>query len=75
MFYASVGAEVLRICRATSNLHDTTLSVKSLISRMYRQGATEYILKKSLIKCLTKHRIAIAKFNMSTEALVNEFMG
>ena len=52
MFYSSVGAEVLRICRATSNLHDTTLSVKSLVSRMYRQGAIEHNLKDSLIKCL-----------------------
>ena len=41
MFYSSACAEVLRICRATSNLYETTISAKSLISRIHRQGATE----------------------------------
>ena len=74
MFYSSICAEVLRICRATSNLHNTTLSVKTLLNRMYKQGATEYNLKASLTKCLNKHHIAMTKFNRSTEALVNEFL-
>ena len=74
MFYSSACAEVLRICRATSNLHDTTISAKSLISRMHRQGATECTLKSFLTKSLNKHQIAMTKFNISTEALVNEFI-
>ena len=74
MFYSSACAEVLRICRATSSLEDTILSVKSLISRMHRQGANKHTLKAFLTKCLTKHHIVLTKFNISTEALVNEFI-
>ena len=33
MFYSTACAEVLRICRATSNLNDTIESVKALTSR------------------------------------------
>ena len=58
MFYSSACAEVLRICRATSSLHDTTISAKSLISRMHREGAAERTLKAFLTKCLNKHHIA-----------------
>ena len=74
MFYASICAEVLRICRATSNLDDTVQSVKSLITRMYNQGATKQALKVSLTKSLNKHHFSMAKFHSSTEAIVNKFL-
>ena len=73
MFYSSASAEVLRICRATSNLHDVTTSVKSLISRMLKQGATESSLKNSFMKSLNKHKIPMTKFNITTEAMIRNF--
>ena len=73
MFYSSASAEVLRICRATSNLHDVATSVKSLISRMLKQGATECSLKNSFMKSLKKHQIAMTKFNITTEAMIRNF--
>ena len=73
MFYASSCAEVLRICRATSNLHDANMSAKALVRRMHNQGATEHTFKSFLTKTLNKHHEAIDKFNMSTHALINGF--
>ena len=39
MFYSTISAEVLRICRATSNFSDFLDSVKKLLKRMIKQGA------------------------------------
>ena len=39
MFYYTISAEVLRICRATSNFSDFVDSVKKLLKRMIKQGA------------------------------------
>ena len=74
MFYASTCTEILRICRATSNLCDTVQSVKSLITRMYKQGATEKSLKISLTKSLNKHHTSLVKFNTPINIIVNEFL-
>ena len=39
MFYASIAAETLRICRATSSMEKLIVSIKNLFSRMFNQGA------------------------------------
>ena len=74
MFYSSACAEVLRICRATSSLHDAAVSAKSLVDRMLRQGAAEHTLKFFLTNSLNKHRIPITKFGTSTTDFVDKFM-
>ena len=74
MFYSSACAEVLRICRATSSQHNASLSAKSLIDRMLKQGATEYSLRIALSKSLSKHQTLITKFGTSTEDFINELM-
>ena len=73
MFYSSASAEVLRICRATSTLHDVIISVKSLVKRMMSQGALELSLRKSFRKTLNKHQISLNKFNVSSGFMINEF--
>ena len=37
MFYGSIGAELLRISRATSKIEDLTRNCKQLLSRMLKQ--------------------------------------
>ena len=39
MFYSTIGAEVLRICRATSHYNFFLVSARNLITRMRNQGA------------------------------------
>ena len=74
MFYSSACAEVLRICRATSSQHNASLSAKSLVDRMLKQGATEHSLRIFLSKSLSKHQTLITKFGTSTEDFINKFI-
>ena len=74
MFYSSACAEVIRICRATTNLEDTIVSARSLIKRMLKQGAILSALKSSLIKSLNKHHISLDKFNISTQTMINRLI-
>ena len=47
MFYSTTSAEILRICRATTDFNEFSLTSKLLIQRMLRQGACD----KGLEKC------------------------
>ena len=38
MFYGSIGAEFLRIARATTKIEDVTTTCKQLLARMCNQG-------------------------------------
>ena len=70
MFYASASAEGLRICRATSDLHNAVGSMKLLMARMLKQGAVEHLLKTSLTKIFNKHNIS-TKYNTTTIDFIN----
>ena len=74
MFYSSICAEVLRICRATENLIDANHSVKSLLNRMYRQGALKNKLKSVLNKTFNKHCTIVVKFHTTVSNLVQGFL-
>ena len=74
MFYSSACAEILRICRATSSLEDTLVLTKSLINRMFHQGAILSSLKLSLMKSLNKHQTLLDKFNITTQDMVNNLI-
>ena len=50
MFYASIGAEILRIGRVSSNEDSFFASAKAIISRAMKQGAKTNRLSKSLKK-------------------------
>ena len=71
MFYASIAAEALRICRATSNEGEAVQSVKSLLARMYNQGAEKSKMQKSLSKIFNKNQVA-AKYNGTTDNLLHK---
>ena len=73
MFYSSASAEILRICRATSNIDDATISARSLINRMRLQGAIDSTLKGFLFKSLNKHWVDISKFSVSIDTLILNF--
>ena len=72
MFYASIAAECLRICRATSSLDLALLSVTSLLTRMSQQGAVRTKMKMYITRTLKKHKIN-DKFNTSNEILTTKF--
>ena len=73
MFYSSACAEILRICRASSNLYYAVVSVKQLISRMITQGANIDQLKRSIANSFKKHIESLAKFQMPVDSILNRF--
>ncbi len=56
IFYSSLGAEILRIARATSNVESFTVSSKSLIVRMVKQGAVMSKVHAVLKKFFGRHQ-------------------
>ena len=70
MFYSSIAAECLRISRSTSSVEQTVLTISSLFSRMYQQGAEKSKMKNAVSKAFNKHQIG-NKFNISTYELLN----
>ena len=56
IFYSSLGAEILRIARATSNVESFTESSKNLIMRMVMQGAVISKVQAVLKKFFGRHQ-------------------
>ena len=55
MFYSTIAAEVLRIARATTLSNSFIVSVKSLLQRMFKQGANAQRTRKTLSKTFNRH--------------------
>ena len=67
MFYGSIGAEFLRISRATSKIEELTHNCKQLLSRMLKRNGQMTRIKFSLIKMIQRHQEVFIKYNKSTE--------
>ena len=50
IFYSSIGAEILRISRASNNVHHFIAASRTLLSRMISQGARHHRLVRVLKK-------------------------
>ena len=83
MFYSTINAEVLRICRATSNFSDFVDSVKKLVKRMIKQvakpptivgreGGNEAI-KTNLLKMMGRHWCDFENFTTTKFTIICEY--
>ena len=72
MFHSTIGAEVLRICRATSSYNSFIQCTKPFISRMVHQGANGSSVKHVLNKFVARHQETFSKFNLPSSQIVNE---
>ena len=70
MFYASIGAEILRISRVNSNIAQFLDSSKILIQRMLKQGAKKHRLTKILKKMYGRHE-TLQQFGTNAVEFVN----
>ena len=70
MFYVSIGAEFLRISRATSKVADLTRNCKQLLRRMLKENGQMRRIKVSLIKMIQRHQEVFIKYNKSIEEKV-----
>ena len=65
MFYASIGAEFLRICRISSDLSHAKICLSSLVGRAIKQGADQEFLLITLRRTLNRHSDVFLKFRDS----------
>ena len=70
MFYSSISAECLRICRATSADVQAIKSIKILLSRMANQGAKQDKMKNYISRAFNRHQIS-RKYNITDNDLVS----
>ena len=69
MFYSTISAEILRICRATYKYTNFLLSCEKLIIRMIKQGAKPLGIKNVVCKMIKRHTSDFDKFFKSPESI------
>ena len=74
MFYSSLGAEFLRICRATSNLQEVLTTSTSLITRMINQGANVRRINSTLGKVVNRHNCICLKYGVHNDEIIHKVM-
>ena len=72
MFDATIGAEFLQICRATSNYNSFKDSAQKLITRMCNQGADTQDIQLVVYKMINRHWEPFVKFNLSSEKIASD---
>ena len=71
IFYSSIGAETLRIAKASNNADAFYFSVKPLIERMIKQGADCLKLSNVLRKFYNKHKIYFSDKAKTSQELIS----
>jgi len=69
MFYTTIAAECLRICRSTSDLEPAINSIKTLFLRMKLQGAETDKFNNSINRIFNKHNI-YDKYNTNKRTIL-----
>ena len=74
MFLATISAEILRICRATSSVVQFIKTSKVFLHRMLRQGVDPLDVKKVLVKMINRHVLQFAKDNTKNRDLIQQLL-
>jgi len=65
MFYSSIGAEFLRICRVSSDINHAKISISSLFERAIKQGADKELLLFTIRRTVNRHEVDFLKYTGS----------
>ena len=74
MFFATISAEILRICRATSSVVQFIRTSKAFLHRMLSQGADPLGFKKVLVKMINSHALQFEKYNANNINLIQQLL-
>ena len=72
MFLSTIGAETLRICKASSSFEHFTRFCQHFFDRMVNQGAAVREIKSVLMKFFKRHESTIVKSSKTPEQIVVE---
>ena len=73
MFYASIGAEILRIGRVSSSTNNFLSSCRILITRIKKQGANNFKLNKVLKKTYGRQQL-LRKFGSNATEFAHKIL-
>ena len=71
IIYSAIGAELLRIARASNNPESFSTAIKPLIAHMSRQGVAIGKMNSSILKFFEKHRSDFNNVCQSKQELLN----
>ena len=74
IFYASLGGELLRIARCTTNISEFSKSSQCLLNRVNKQGAKISRVKKTIIKIFNNHPSDFEPFFKSASELSHKIL-
>ena len=63
MLFATISADILGICQATSSVVQFIKTSKVFLHQMLRQGADPLGVKKVLVKMINRHALQFEKYN------------
>ena len=69
--YSAIGAESLRIARASNNPESFSTAIKPIIARMIRQGVTIGKINSFILKNFNKHQVDFNNVFQSKQELLN----
>ena len=72
IFLSTIGAETLRICRASSCFEHFIRFCQPFFSRMINQGANVCEIKSVFVKFFKRHETIFSKFNKTSEQIIVE---
>ena len=72
IFLSTIGAETLRICRASSCFEHFIRFCQPFYSRMINQGANVREIKSVFVKFFKRHETIFSKFNKTSEQIMVE---
>ena len=72
MFHSTIGAEVLRICRATSTYDSFLKCCEPFIFRMNNQGANKRSVQNVITKFISRHQEAFVKFKQPFSQIASD---
>ena len=71
MFYSTISAEILRICRATTEFDNFVTTTRVLIQRMRKQGASNKGIINIINKLFHRHSVEFEKYNKMSNDIVS----
>jgi RecG-like helicase len=74
MFFSSIGAETLRICRATSDYNNFLKSSSPFKHRMKNQGANATSINLILSRFMTRHWSEFKKYEKQKEQIIKDIL-
>ena len=69
--YSAIGAESLRIARASNNPESFSTAIKPIIARMIRKGVTIEKINSFILKNFNKHQVDFNNVFQSKQELLN----